>query len=632
MPAFPASQFSARQFPAPDWSATQSGCNYPPMPPVTNIAAYQFASLSGLKEWRAELLELCRSHGLKGTILLSTEGINLFMAGPAESVELLLAEIRRRPGLETLQAKYSESTHQPFTRLLVRIKKEIIAFGVPGIDPARRTSPKLAPHELKQWLDEGRPVTLLDTRNDYEVKLGTFRGARTMGLDHFRNFPKAVDALPPELKEQPIVMFCTGGIRCEKAGPYMEREGFKSIFQLEGGILKYFEDCGSAHYDGECFVFDHRVGVDPALSETSSAVCYVCQEPLTEEDQASPKYIQGKSCPACWRAPEEERAAALARRQEILRRVTDPLPGRIPYDNNRPLKVPAACDGLTVMETLAAVLPNHPAESWASVFAAGRMRDDRHQPVGPGELVRGGQRLVQLVPATLEPDVNPGIKLLYEDEAIIVLHKPAPLPMHAGGRFNRNTLVRFLAAAWHPQKPRPAHRLDANTTGVVVVSRTRHFASIVQPQFERGEVEKLYLVRVQGHPPEDAFTCQAPISAGAGELGTRSVDEANGLSALTEFTVLRRDEDGTALLEARPKTGRTNQIRIHLQHLGWPVQGDPLYLPGGQTGLTPTVSVEDPPLCLHAWKIGFRHPLSQEWVNFEAEPPGWATCGGSTFC
>ncbi|MDB6072151.1 MAG: pseudouridine synthase, RluA family, partial [Verrucomicrobiales bacterium] len=347
-------------------------------PAVTNIAAYQFAALTGLKEWRAELLQLCRAEGLKGTILLSTEGINLFMAGEAGGVEKLLEELRRRPGLETLAAKYSESRHQPFTRLLVRIKKEIIAFGVEGIDPARRTPPKLSARELKQWLDEGRPVTLLDTRNDYEVKLGTFRGARTMGLDHFRHFPAAVDALPAELKEQPIVMFCTGGIRCEKAGPYMEREGFKSIYQLEGGILKYFEECGSAHYDGECFVFDHRVGVDPALSETSSAVCYVCQEPLTEEDQESAKYRQGKSCPACWRAPEEEQAAALAARQALLDSVSKPLPGSVPYDNNRPLKVPASCEGMTVMETLACVLPHHAAESWASVFEAGRMRDDDH--------------------------------------------------------------------------------------------------------------------------------------------------------------------------------------------------------------------------------------------------------------
>ena len=594
------------------------------MPAVTNIAAYQFATLSGLKEWRAELLDLCRRAGLKGTILLSTEGVNLFVAGETAGVERLLEALRSRPGLEGLTAKYSESSHQPFTRLLVRIKREIIAFGVPGIDPARRTSPKLSPHELKQWLDEGRPVTLLDTRNDYEVKLGTFRGARTMGLDHFRNFPAAVQALPPELKEQPIVMFCTGGIRCEKAGPYMEREGYPSVYQLEGGILKYFEDCGSAHYDGECFVFDHRVGVDPALSETSSAVCYICQEPLTAQDQASPEYVQGKSCPSCWRAPEEKRAAAFAARQKRLREVTLPLPGSVPWDNNRPLKVPAACDGLTVLETLAVVLPQITPESWAPVFAAGRMRDWHHQPVGPEDRVRGGQRLVQLVPGSLEPEVNPDIRLLHEDEALIVLHKPAPLPMHAGGRFNRNTLAWFLAAAWHPQKPRPAHRLDANTTGVVVACRTRHFASLVQPQFERGEVEKLYLVRVQGHPADDGFICEAAISAEAGTLGTRSVDETGGLPAVTVFSVKHRFPDGTALLEARPQTGRTNQIRIHLQHLGWPVCGDPLYLADGQTGVTPTVSLDDPPLCLHAWKIAFRHPISGERVSFTADPPEWS--------
>jgi predicted sulfurtransferase len=134
--------------------------------------------------------------------------------------------------------------------MLVRIKKEIIAFGVEGVDPARRPSRKLSATQLKSWLDEGRPITLLDTRNDYEVRLGTFRGALTPPLTHFREFPKAVAALPPELKDQPVVMFCTGGIRCEKAGPFMEREGFRDVWQLDGGILKYFEEVGGAHYDG----------------------------------------------------------------------------------------------------------------------------------------------------------------------------------------------------------------------------------------------------------------------------------------------------------------------------------------------------------------------------------------------
>lgn len=594
------------------------------MPVVTNIAAYQFARLDGLKEWRADLLRKCREWNLKGTVLLSTEGINLFMAGGAPEIDAFLAEVRAVPGLENLVAKFSESAHQPFTRLLVRIKKEIIAFGVEGIDPATRTVPKLSPQALKQWLDEGRPVTLLDTRNDYEVKLGTFRNARTLGLDHFRNFPAAVSGLPEEMKSRPIVMFCTGGIRCEKAGPYMEREGFSDVRQLEGGILKYFEECGSAHYEGECFVFDQRVGVDPALSETPSALCYVCQTPLTEEDQASERYVAGKSCPACWRAPAEIMAEEIQKRQEILRRVTTPLPGSVPYDNHRPLKVPASCDGLTVLETLAVVLPHHPAEAWEPIFSEGRLRDNDHRALKPDDRVRGGQRIVQLVPGTREPDVSNDLQILHADEAILVLNKPAPLPMHAGGRFNRNTLVWFLAAAWHPQKPRPAHRLDANTTGLVLVCRTRHFASLVQPQFSRGEVQKHYLVRTAGHPPENEFTCSAPISAESGVIGTRCIDWQNGLPAATEFTVLQRLRDGTALLQARPLTGRTHQIRVHLHHLGWPVFGDPLYLPEGRLGETSTLAPGDPPLCLHAWKLGFHHPAGKQWMNFAASPPAWA--------
>jgi UPF0176 protein len=175
--------------------------------------------------------------------------------------------LRAMPGLADLAPKESHSAAQPFRRMLVKIKREIIAFGVAGIDPARRPSRKLAARTLKQWLDEGRPVTLLDTRNDYEVRQGTFRGAVTPPIARFREFPAAAQKLPAEMKERPIVMFCTGGVRCEKAGPYLESIGFKDVHQLDGGILKYFEECGSAHYEGECFVFDEREGVDPALRE-----------------------------------------------------------------------------------------------------------------------------------------------------------------------------------------------------------------------------------------------------------------------------------------------------------------------------------------------------------------------------
>ena len=594
---------------------------------MVNIAAYKFVALPELRPLRARLLALCRGWELKGTILLSTEGINLFVAGAEEKIQLLLAELRALPGLEDLTPKISRTDHQPFSRMLVRLKKEIIAFGVEGIDPAQRTSPKLPARELKQWLDEGRPVTLLDTRNDYEVKLGTFKNARSIGIEHFRDFPEAVRKLPAAMKEQPVVMFCTGGIRCEKAGPFMEREGFKQIFQLDGGILKYFEDCGGAHYDGECFVFDQRVGLDPGLRETEATQCFQCQTPLSAADQKDGRYVPGRSCPACFKTVAEQMAETIARRHEAIARAATPLPGSRPYDHFRPVNVPEEADGQTLVQALCRVVKHLPAAHWEAECARGLVLNQQHEIVSGNKTVRAGERYLHKFPNVTEPDVNGRVEILHEDEALIVVNKPAPLPMHAGGRFNFNTLQYLLNAAYHPQKPFPAHRLDANTTGIVLVTRSRHFAGKLQPQFAKGAVEKTYLVRVQGRPPETDFRCDAPISSEAGELGSRTVDFANGLPARTEFRVLERNADGSALLEARPLTGRTNQIRIHLWHLGFPVSGDQVYLPGNKMGDTQTLSVEDPPLCLHAWKIKCVHPLSRQPVEFIAPPPGWARSG-----
>jgi predicted sulfurtransferase len=270
------------------------------VPKILNIAAYKFAELTGLPELREQLKAACRSLGLKGSILLSPEGINLFIAGEESSVEELLIILRSIPGLERLEEKRSESEEQPFNRMLVKIKQEIIAFGVEGINPARHTSTRIPAKELKRWIDEGRDFLLLDTRNTYEVKLGTFAGATTLPIRHFRKFPEAVRQLPEELKGKPVVSFCTGGIRCEKAAPFLETAGFREVYQLEGGILKYFEECGGAHWDGECFVFDKRVGVDPALRETGSQLCFACQEPLTVEELKDPRYVYEVSCPYCF--------------------------------------------------------------------------------------------------------------------------------------------------------------------------------------------------------------------------------------------------------------------------------------------------------------------------------------------
>jgi RluA family pseudouridine synthase len=318
-------------------------------------------------------------------------------------------------------------------------------------------------------------------------------------------------------------------------------------------------------------------------------------------------------------------AANIAHRHEQIRRLVAPLPGSEPYDHYRPVTVPGRCDGQRLADALCDVFSHVPAEVWQQRLAQGRVLDGAGQPVLGSRVVRAGERYQHKVPAVIEPNVNMQIELLHEDEAVIVLNKPAPLPMHAGGRFYRNTLQHVLETIYYPQKPRPSHRLDANTTGVVVVARTRHFAGQIQAQFARAEVEKVYLVRVTGHPASDEFICDAPISSDAGKLGSRTVDPDSGLPARTGFLVQQRIADGTALLEARPLTGRTNQIRIHLAHLGFPVCGDPAYLTGSRLGESQTLDVDAPPLCLHAWRIGFRHPLTQKTVTFTATPPTWAT-------
>lgn len=591
---------------------------------VTNISTYRFAELTGLKALREELQAHCKAWGLKGTILLSTEGINLFVAGAADSIEHLVAKLRAIPGLEDLAPKVSLSETQPFNRMLVRLKKEIIAFGVEGVRPANYTSPKIEAKELKRWLDEGRPVTLLDTRNDYEVKLGTFKGAIDPDIRTFRGFPDAVRKLPDELKDQPVVMFCTGGIRCEKAGPFMEMEGFKNIYQLDGGILKYFEECGGDHYDGDCFVFDQRVGVDPALCESDHAVCFACLAPLDATDQEDPRYVAGKSCPHCFKGEPEKLAERIASREAKLRAVCDPLPGSVSQENRRPVNIPASHDRRPLLEVLIELFPQISPAEWEARCDAGRFVSYGGVVRGKEHIVRAGERVVQIFPPDIEPPVATNIRVIYEDEALIVVRKPAPLPMHASGRFHRNTLQYLMNLACEPPHiPRPVHRLDANTTGIVLFARTRHFCRVLQRQFIEGTVEKRYLVRVIGHPAEDAFFSDAPISPEPGLLGTHAIDEESGQSARTDFHVIERCADGTAVLEAVLGTGRTNQIRIHLWHSGYPVAGDPAYLPGGLLGDTQTLEVDAQPLQLHAWKLAFTHPRTGEPMRFETDRPDW---------
>jgi RluA family pseudouridine synthase len=583
---------------------------------VTNLAAYRFVELSGLKGLREELLALCKEAGLKGTILLSVEGINLFVAGSAEGISRLMSRLREIPGLGDFEGKVSESEDQPFRRMLVRIKREIISFGVEGVEPGKRTSPKLSAKELKRWLDEGRKVTLLDTRNDYEVKLGTFKGAVVPDIRTFREFPQAVRELPDAMKDETLVMFCTGGIRCEKAGPFMEMEGFKNIYQLDGGILKYFEECGGDHYDGECFVFDQRVGVDPALQETDTAVCYACQAPLNAEDQEDVRYLAGKTCPYCFKPEPEKMAERIATAQAKLDALCEVLPGSVPLENRRPINVAAKYDRCTLGDVLAEQFPQIPREEWARRGAESRFVSYGGKPRGMDHIVRAGERILQIFPPDVEPEVAKGIRVVWDDEAVVVIEKPAPLPMHASGRYHRNTLQHLLNQVYEPKFLRPAHRLDANTRGLVLFARTRHYCRLLQRQFLEGRVEKIYRARVLGAPDWDEITCESSISAEPTGPGARVVDE-DGLAARTDFRVIERLADGTALLEARLGSGRTNQIRVHLWEMDLPIVGDPTYLPGGKMGDKQTLDVGDAPMELEAWKLVFNHPLTGERMRFE---------------
>jgi len=585
---------------------------------VVNIAAYKFVTLNDLEPRRLALRDRCRELALKGTILLSPEGINLFLAGAREAIDALVNELRAQPEFADLETKESFSDRQPFNRMLVRLKQEIIAFGVDGIDPRVKTSRRLPAKELKAWLDEGRPVTLLDTRNDYEIDLGTFDNAVPIKLDEFRRFPDAIAELPEELKERPVVSFCTGGIRCEKAAPFLEKAGFKEVYQLEGGILKYFEECGGAHYQGDCFVFDQRVGLNPDLEETDAATCFACQAVLSREDRASELYVPGKSCPHCFKTEAESMASLLKERHTALRNLVAPLPGSQAYENRRPIKVTGRFHRRQLIDFLEALKTIHTREDWLTICSEGRLLlGDRK--LTPDDVMNAGQILTLVSPKTVEPDVCARIEILHEDDAVVVLNKPAPLPMHPSGRFNRNTLQFFLDQIYAPIHVRPAHRLDANTSGIVICAKSRAFARKLQPQFQTCTVKKTYLARVQGAPKDDHFVCAAPISRCPTDIGARVIDPSGHL-AQTEFKVVERSDDGTTLLKVTPLTGRTNQIRVHLWHLGIPVYGDPLYLPDGKTGDQQTLGPTDAPMKLHAAALEFRHPVSGKTMEFNTSP------------
>ena len=269
-----------------------------------NVSAYRFVALDDLAALRAELRHACTSANLKGTVLLAPEGINLFLAGLPGKLNAVLDWLKSDERFDGLTLKESWSEHQPFNRMLVKIKKEIITMGHPQIRPMAKRAPAVDAATLKRWLDagrddSGRAVALLDTRNGFEIDIGTFDGALAPRIKSFGEFPQALHQFDEALKDKTVVTFCTGGIRCEKAVLYMQEAGYENVYQLDGGILKYFETVGGSHFQGDCFVFDRRVALTPELKEAGYAECFNCRAVVSPAEQKSAQYVVGKSCPQC---------------------------------------------------------------------------------------------------------------------------------------------------------------------------------------------------------------------------------------------------------------------------------------------------------------------------------------------
>ena len=266
---------------------------------VVNIAGYRFADMPDRDELRQPFRDLCQELDLKGTILLAHEGINFFLAGSQTSIDSFVKWLEEDTRFIDIPLKVSYSDYQPFRRMNVRLKKEIISLGLDHIKPAEMTGEEITPTAFKQLLDAGEEVIVLDTRNEYECRIGTFENAFEMNIRSFRDFPKAVSEMDEDLKDKQVVMFCTGGIRCEKASVVMMDAGFSNVKQLKGGILGYFEEVGGDYWNGDCFVFDRRVAVNPELEETDVVQCFACREPLLLEEQSTGEYIIAQSCPYC---------------------------------------------------------------------------------------------------------------------------------------------------------------------------------------------------------------------------------------------------------------------------------------------------------------------------------------------
>ncbi len=284
---------------------------------IVIAALYHFARIDNFAELQEPLREFCEAQGVHGSLLLAREGVNGTISGSREGIDAVLAWLRADPRLAGLEHKESFADKHPFIRLKVKLKKEIVTMGVPFVDPTELVGTYVDPKDWNALISDP-DVVVLDTRNDYEVAIGTFEHALDPKTRTFREFPDYVSRELDPTKHKKVAMFCTGGIRCEKASSYMRQQGFDEVYHLKGGILKYLEEVPESEslWQGECFVFDERVGVTHGLKIGEAELCYGCRRAVTQADKESPKYEYGISCPACYDSLTESQRNRFAERRK----------------------------------------------------------------------------------------------------------------------------------------------------------------------------------------------------------------------------------------------------------------------------------------------------------------------------
>ena len=283
-------------------------------------ALYRFVRLDDYEQLRKPLYRFLSDHGIRGTLLLAPEGINGTVAGSQESIAALKERLAQDTRLAGIDYKDSRTDTMPFNRTKVKLRKEIVTMGVEDIDPKRSAGTYVKPHEWNELIRDPE-VTLIDTRNEYEMEVGSFRNAVNPNIKAFREFPEYVETNLDPNKHRKVAMFCTGGIRCEKSTAYLREQGFAEVYHLEGGVLRYFEEVPEEEslWEGECFVFDDRVAVNQNLDRGHHDQCHACRRPITEDDKASPRYQRGISCPRCYESLTEEQRARFAERERQIR-------------------------------------------------------------------------------------------------------------------------------------------------------------------------------------------------------------------------------------------------------------------------------------------------------------------------